>query len=819
MAHVGYLRRIEELAQGLRKSYRRDSQDFLDAKKDLDAKKGTPEETAAERRYNSLSQRREQHARDVHELWELVQRAGLRLASANAFISWRGPWHGLRDFLWDAAEDELKTIEEDARANIPTIPAAAGSGKEAAGTVTTAGPPEQGEANGGAGSTPMADPQTKGEIMADAAKYSLADLLRDLRNWEVTCSLAKQANDQCKDPVPAHLKGLPSYQLDYQGFLLGYVRQASEFRNAAAKIEREIDAKPGVERHKTFCRARREPWNADTLEMFCAQAAERESSTLAEFLQRDVSAGFFQWDVAAGVAEWVTGTPSPAATLEENKVNGGVRAVDSPDRSLAGSRMTKVFVSYAHSSREHMQTVSTLVKTLRANGLIVSVDTDVKTPQGPEEGWPRWMKRQIKEADWVLMFFDELYRRRFDGEEQADKGLGATWEGAIITHHYYRNSAKNEKFIPLLADGAGTDLIPDELFGYTRYSIPSQTIELAAKLRPPNLSERKIPVTKPGPPSPEPEAGEGTSGAGSTRTVVPTTEGGEIRGDERPIAHHMVDVRGELRELQTLFRSAADRCPQLRGAFILDKDGKILVFSIGRPPNHFDGQIVVLGVPKDEDSVLHDLMMLCRRAGLVLRHCFRAFPQPNDAAMRDLLRADGEPEARWIGFLCNKMRPDLSVRVTEERGQKITRAWFDGLADVSARAVAWLTNRWLLYASNDPSKGERTDWAGSGVLDPAAAPAAAKLEPAAQTTTASVSPSPPRGDENLYLSPADMANRYKVPRGALESRLKRWRKGHGDGWKQVTDPKPREPRYLYHVCAVWSVIQGLAKTTGERPAK
>ena len=111
------------------------------------------------------------------------------------------------------------------------------------------------------------------------------------------------------------------------------------------------------------------------------------------------------------------------------------------------------------------------------------MDTDVKTPQGPEEGWPKWMKRQIKEAAWVLMFFDELYRRRFDGEEKPGTGLGATWEGAIITHQIYRDSTRNTKFIPLLADGASTKLIPDELFGYTRYSVPTQAIELAAALR------------------------------------------------------------------------------------------------------------------------------------------------------------------------------------------------------------------------------------------------------------------------------------------------------------------------------------------------
>ena len=141
-----------------------------------------------------------------------------------------------------------------------------------------------------------------------------------------------------------------------------------------------------------------------------------------------------------------------------------------------------VFVSYAHSTPQHKQRIADLVGTLRAKGLTVAVDSDVKTPQGPEEGWPKWMKRQLKRADWVLIFLDEVYRRRFDGEEEPDKGLGATWEGAIITHQLYRESGRNERFIPLLADDASTRLIPDELVGATRYRIPKQSGELATAL-------------------------------------------------------------------------------------------------------------------------------------------------------------------------------------------------------------------------------------------------------------------------------------------------------------------------------------------------
>jgi len=110
-------------------------------------------------------------------------------------------------------------------------------------------------------------------------------------------------------------------------------------------------------------------------------------------------------------------------------------------------RPPKVFISYAHSTVEHKQRIASLVGTLRAKGLTVMVDTDVKTPQGPVEGWPKWMKRQIKDVNWVVIFFDEVYRRRFDGEEEPDKGLGATWEGAIITHQLYRESVRNTRLL------------------------------------------------------------------------------------------------------------------------------------------------------------------------------------------------------------------------------------------------------------------------------------------------------------------------------------------------------------------------------------
>jgi|GEM_PF-6351229 len=48
------------------------------------------------------------------------------------------------------------------------------------------------------------------------------------------------------------------------------------------------------------------------------------------------------------------------------------------------SHPPKVFISYAHSTAEHKHRIADLVGTLRAKGLTVLVDTDVKTPQGPK---------------------------------------------------------------------------------------------------------------------------------------------------------------------------------------------------------------------------------------------------------------------------------------------------------------------------------------------------------------------------------------------------------------------------------------------------
>jgi len=74
-----------------------------------------------------------------------------------------------------------------------------------------------------------------------------------------------------------------------------------------------------------------------------------------------------------------------------------------------------VFITYAKSDKA-CQIIEALRQALRANNINVWLDTDVQTPQGPEEGWIKWMRHKIRHADWVLILFDDKYRMRYDGE-------------------------------------------------------------------------------------------------------------------------------------------------------------------------------------------------------------------------------------------------------------------------------------------------------------------------------------------------------------------------------------------------------------------
>jgi hypothetical protein len=151
----------------------------------------------------------------------------------------------------------------------------------------------------------------------------------------------------------------------------------------------------------------------------------------------------------------------------------------------------KVFISYSHDSQEHGDRVLTLSDRLRGDGIDCRID---QYEVSPPEGWPRWMVNQIEDADFVLVVCTENYERRFRGKEESGKGLGAQWEGAIITQELYDAEAHNTMFIPVLFSPDHSAYIPIVLRGVTHYNlnteIPKEATKPCIAASPINLSFR-----------------------------------------------------------------------------------------------------------------------------------------------------------------------------------------------------------------------------------------------------------------------------------------------------------------------------------------
>jgi hypothetical protein len=126
----------------------------------------------------------------------------------------------------------------------------------------------------------------------------------------------------------------------------------------------------------------------------------------------------------------------------------------------------KVFLSYSHGSPAHVDRVLAFSDRLRRDGIDTILD---QYAVAPPEGWPRWMDKQIRDVDFVLMLCTETYYRRVMGEEEAGKGLGVRWEGNLIYNQLYQNESINPKFIPVLFDGGQVKHIPAPLQGVTIY--------------------------------------------------------------------------------------------------------------------------------------------------------------------------------------------------------------------------------------------------------------------------------------------------------------------------------------------------------------
>jgi TolB-like protein/Tfp pilus assembly protein PilF len=131
--------------------------------------------------------------------------------------------------------------------------------------------------------------------------------------------------------------------------------------------------------------------------------------------------------------------------------------------------MTTAFVSYSHDSAEHSHRVLQLAEALRSHGIEASIDVDVVRPP---HGWPHWCEEQLRpeNADFVLLICTPMYCDRVENKVAFDEGRGAFWEGSIIYDYVYEEKG-NQRFIPLLLDGATKSCIPRPIRNHTHYAI------------------------------------------------------------------------------------------------------------------------------------------------------------------------------------------------------------------------------------------------------------------------------------------------------------------------------------------------------------
>src|SRR5713101_5558501 len=135
------------------------------------------------------------------------------------------------------------------------------------------------------------------------------------------------------------------------------------------------------------------------------------------------------------------------------------------------TRTPIVFISYSHDSQEHADRVLALSDHLRSDGIDCILD---QYEDSPPEGFPRWMDRQIRDADFVLMICTPTYYRRVMGEEKPGTGHGVAWESTLIYQYIYNAGTTNTRFIPVLLEGGDASAIPVPWQGVKYYQPPTE---------------------------------------------------------------------------------------------------------------------------------------------------------------------------------------------------------------------------------------------------------------------------------------------------------------------------------------------------------
>ncbi|QJT02303.1 TIR domain-containing protein [Streptomyces asoensis] len=158
------------------------------------------------------------------------------------------------------------------------------------------------------------------------------------------------------------------------------------------------------------------------------------------------------------------------ARASQAKVPQPRRAEEDPDRP-------SVFLSYAHEEDGdvHKGKVEALYHRLHAEGIDARMDTAAHR-KGPQH-WPRWMRKQFNEVDFVLAVVSPAYKRRAEHEEAPGKGDGVGYEADFILDERVTDRQWYERILLVSFPEHGRAYVPDFLRGPTLYTVDPETGE------------------------------------------------------------------------------------------------------------------------------------------------------------------------------------------------------------------------------------------------------------------------------------------------------------------------------------------------------
>jgi class 3 adenylate cyclase len=247
----------------------------------------------------------------------------------------------------------------------------------------------------------------------------------------------------------------------------------------------------------------------------------------------------------------------------------------------------RVFISYSHDSLEHAERVLALSERLRAEGVDAEID---QYEEAPAEGWPRWMQNQIEHADLVLVVCTAIYAQRFLGRSPSGSGLGARWEGAIITQELYEAEARNSKFVPVLFGSADVAHVPGPLRQTTRYdvSIDESYEKLYRRLTSqPRIARTAVGRLRPMPPREKHGArfeSSGTEPASARLASSPSSAGSlELDREALPSLLEAADLLSRPNSLERVL----DQILALAGPLLRAEAGSVILFDSERKDLYF----------------------------------------------------------------------------------------------------------------------------------------------------------------------------------------------------------------------------------------